>query len=145
MFNNLIRKIKKDTKRRGRGYGSGKGGHTIGVGQKGQQSRGKGKVRYFQEGGNTPISRRIPKYRGRGFTGTDSWVSINLKWLASKITTKGTVVDKKYLESLNVKIPDGKNIKIFGRAEIKVPFKVAKTITLSKGAKESLDQANKDK
>ncbi|MCG2686334.1 50S ribosomal protein L15, partial [Candidatus Parcubacteria bacterium] len=48
----------------GRGYGSGKGGHTVGRGQKGQKSRGK--VPLWFEGGQLPLARRLP-HRG-GFT-----------------------------------------------------------------------------
>ncbi|MFW5702480.1 MAG: uL15 family ribosomal protein, partial [Candidatus Dojkabacteria bacterium] len=49
----------------GRGYGSGKGGHTVGRGQKGQKSRsGYKKPRPGFEGGQMPLSRRIPKLKG---------------------------------------------------------------------------------
>ncbi|MEA3357445.1 MAG: 50S ribosomal protein L15 [Patescibacteria group bacterium] len=52
------------SKRRGRGYGSGKGGHTTGSGMKGQKSRsGYSKGAGF-EGGNVPLYRRLPKFRG---------------------------------------------------------------------------------
>lgn len=51
-------------KRVGRGRGS-KGGHTVGAGQKGQKSRsGYKKPRPGFEGGQMPLSRRLPKYRG---------------------------------------------------------------------------------
>ncbi len=58
--------IKTKTKKRvGRGTGSGKGGHTIGRGMKGQKSRsGYKKPRKGFEGGSMPLSRRLPKKRG---------------------------------------------------------------------------------
>jgi large subunit ribosomal protein L15 len=54
----------KKRKRVGRGQGSGQG-RTAGRGQKGQKSRSGGKIPVGFEGGQMPLSRRIPK---RGFT-----------------------------------------------------------------------------
>lgn len=54
----------------GRGIRSGKGGHTSGRGTKGQKSRtGYKKPRPNFEGGQNPISRRVPKFKGfsRGY------------------------------------------------------------------------------
>lgn len=53
----------KNRKRVGRGESSG-WGKTAGRGTKGQKSRKSGNVRFGFEGGQTPISRRLPK---RGF------------------------------------------------------------------------------
>lgn len=50
-------------KRKGRGHGSGNG-KTAGYGHKGQKARSGGGVRIGFEGGQMPLSRRIPK---RGF------------------------------------------------------------------------------
>ena len=50
-------------KRKGRGHGSGNG-KTGGRGHKGQKARSGGKVRIGFEGGQMPLSRRVPK---RGF------------------------------------------------------------------------------
>ena len=54
----------KDSKRKGRGHGSGNG-KTAGRGHKGQNARSGGGVRVGFEGGQMPIYRRLPK---RGFT-----------------------------------------------------------------------------
>ncbi len=54
---------RKKRTRIGRGQGSGNG-TTAGRGQKGQKSRGTGKVPIWFEGGQMPLSRRLPK---RGF------------------------------------------------------------------------------
>lgn len=51
-------------KRVGRGYGSGKGGHTSGRGQKGQRSRRT--IPWWFEGGQLPLVRRVPFWRGKG-------------------------------------------------------------------------------
>ncbi len=64
---NLIQKITHSkAKRLGRGYGSGKGGHTSSRGQKGQKSRVGSKVPLWFEGGSLPLSKRIPMWRGKG-------------------------------------------------------------------------------
>jgi len=55
---------KKNTKRLGRGSGSGQG-MTAGKGTKGQKSRAGGGTPPWFEGGQMPLQRRIPK---RGFT-----------------------------------------------------------------------------
>ena len=54
----------RDTKRRGRGPGSGLG-KTGGRGHKGQKARSGGGIPPWFEGGQMPLNRRIPK---RGFT-----------------------------------------------------------------------------
>jgi len=59
-----LKGTRRSAKRVGRGYGSGKGAHTVGRGQKGQKSRGK--VPLWFEGGQLPLARRLP-HRG-GFT-----------------------------------------------------------------------------
>ncbi len=52
----------KKTKRIGRGQGSGRGGHTVGKGHKGHQSRsGFNQLQNF-EGGQMPLIRRVPKF-----------------------------------------------------------------------------------
>jgi large subunit ribosomal protein L15 len=67
---------RKNTKRRGRGPGTGQG-CTAGRGNKGQKSRSGGGVRLGFEGGQMPLYRRIPK---RGFTNhfRVSYEAINL-------------------------------------------------------------------
>lgn len=71
MINNLPSpKTIKASKKLGRGTSSGVGGHTVGRGGKGQTARGGHKSpRPGFEGGQNPISRRLPKLRGfrRGF------------------------------------------------------------------------------
>lgn len=55
--------VKRTSKRRGRGPGSGVG-KTAGRGHKGQKSRSGGSTKPWFEGGQMPIQRRLPK---RGF------------------------------------------------------------------------------
>ncbi|KAI0928210.1 hypothetical protein AcW1_005525 [Taiwanofungus camphoratus] len=73
-------------KRVGRGQGSGRGG-TSGRGHKGQKARaGNGKPRLGFEGGQTPISKLIPK---RGFVNASgkTWAPVNLDRIQHWIDT----------------------------------------------------------
>jgi large subunit ribosomal protein L15 len=56
----------KSNKRLGRGYGSGKGGHTSSRGTKGQKSRQGAKIPLWFEGGNLRLIKRLPMLRGKG-------------------------------------------------------------------------------
>ncbi|MFH2118413.1 MAG: 50S ribosomal protein L15 [Candidatus Paceibacterota bacterium] len=56
----------RSSKRLGRGYGSGKGGHTVGRGQKGQKSRRGSKIPLWFEGGQLPGVKKYPMIRGKG-------------------------------------------------------------------------------
>lgn len=65
MLDSLLKIQKNKGKRVGRGYGSGKGGHTTGRGTKGHKSRsGYSNPRPGFEGGSMPLSRRLPKLKG---------------------------------------------------------------------------------
>jgi large subunit ribosomal protein L15 len=61
-----IKSIQEKSKRRvGRGFGSQKGGHTSGRGQKGQKSRRGSKIPLWFEGGQLPLIKRLPMLRGK--------------------------------------------------------------------------------
>ena len=60
----LSKITRRGKKRVGRGYGSGKGGHTSGRGQKGQRSRRT--IPWWFEGGQLPLVKRVPFWRGKG-------------------------------------------------------------------------------
>ena len=64
LLSNLPSITARAKKRLGRGYGSGKGGHTTNRGQKGQKSRSK--IPLWFEGGQLPLIRRTPFLRGKG-------------------------------------------------------------------------------
>ncbi|MBD3279089.1 MAG: 50S ribosomal protein L15 [Candidatus Pacebacteria bacterium] len=66
LLNQLTKIVTKSKKRVGRGYGSGKGGHTSGRGMKGQLSREGGKFGLWFEGGQLPMVKRMPMWRGKG-------------------------------------------------------------------------------
>ena len=66
LFDQLKKTSSRSSKRLGRGYGSGKGGHTVGRGQKGQKSRVGSKIPLWFEGGSLPLTKRLPMWRGKG-------------------------------------------------------------------------------
>lgn len=66
MINELPKIVRKSAKRLGRGYGSGKGGHTSGRGQKGQKSRGKISPLFEGTKIKKSLIQRLPFQRGKG-------------------------------------------------------------------------------
>ena len=63
-LHSLTKHTDKKKKRVGRGYGSGKGGHTSGRGNNGQNSRAGGRLRPTFEGGQNELVHRLPILRG---------------------------------------------------------------------------------
>ena len=62
---NLPKVVKSRKKRVGRGYGSGKGGHTVGRGQKGQKSRRSLHILFEGFKVKKSLLRRLPVQRGK--------------------------------------------------------------------------------
>ena len=123
----------KDTKRKGRGHGSGNG-KTAGRGHKGQNARSGGGVRIGFEGGQMPIYRRLPK---RGFNNVFAlkYAEINVSDLNK--FEDGAVVDAASLKEAGIikKTLDG--IKVLGNGEVskKVTVQAAK---FTEAAKEKI-------
>ena len=92
----LTRVTKKKSKRLGRGYGSGKGGHTVGRGAKGQKARNT--VPFGFEGGQIPLYKRLPKLGGFRNPTKKDIVAISLSKLnlfkAGEVVTPEKLVDK---------------------------------------------------
>ena len=65
MLNSLTKITEKPAKRLGRGYGSGKGEHTVGRGNKGMRARKSGEAPAWFEGGQLPLVKRLPMWRGK--------------------------------------------------------------------------------
>lgn len=106
---------KKAPTRKGRGPGSGNG-KTGGRGHKGQNARAGGGVRPGFEGGQMPLSRRMPK---RGFNNKDyakKYAEVNVASL--NIFEDGTVVNGELLieKGLAKKLYDG--VSVLGNGEI---------------------------
>jgi large subunit ribosomal protein L15 len=65
LLNSLTKVVEKPSKRLGRGPGSGKGRHTVGRGTKGQRARKSGEAPLWFEGGQLPLTKRLPMLRGK--------------------------------------------------------------------------------
>lgn len=111
---------KHKTKRVGRGPGSG-WGKTASRGSKGQRSRAGGGVRPGFEGGQMPLTRRIPK---RGFTNIfkKTYTLVNLRDLA--VFAADSVVDEEALRRAGLVKGAGVAIKLLGQGEVTVPLTV---------------------
>ncbi len=126
----------KESKRIGRGHGSGQG-KTAGKGHKGQNARSGGGVRPGFEGGQMPLARRIPKRGFNNIFGT-TYASINVSDLEKFVD--GTVVDTELLiaSGLIKKTNDG--IKVLGNGELSKKLTV-KATAFSQTAKEKIEKA----
>ena len=107
-------------KRVGRGPGSG-WGTTAARGAKGQNSRAGGGVRPGFEGGQMPLTRRIPK---RGFTNIfkKSYIIVNLRDLSA--FAADSVVDEEALRRAGVVKGQPRAIKLLGQGEVTVALTV---------------------
>lgn len=138
ILRNLTSITSKKAKRVGRGYGSGKGGHTAGRGQKGQGSRTGFKNPVWFEGGQLPLSKRMPMIRGKGrLNVVNPTAQISLTEL-SKVKASTVSLETLKLE----KVIDSK----FKKAKIINTGKLTKKVSIkglacSAGAKEAIEKA----
>ncbi len=122
LLNSLTSIIDNSKKRVGRGYGSGKGGHTSSRGQKGQKSREGGSVPLWFEGGQLPIIKRMPMMRGKArFKVVRPTAEVNLSAI-NKMKSDIISLDTLILE----KVIDKK----FKKAKVIAGGKLEKKVTL---------------
>ncbi|MCH4239378.1 MAG: 50S ribosomal protein L15 [Oscillospiraceae bacterium] len=127
----------KDTKRIGRGHGSGQG-KTAGKGHKGQKARAGHGMRPGFEGGQMPLQRRMPK---RGFNNifAKTIVTVNVGTLDKKFEDGATVDTKALLDAGVIKSAmDG--VKILSNGNVTKKFTV-KANAFSATAKEKIESA----
>lgn len=111
----------RSAKRVGRGYGSGKGGHTSGRGQKGMKARSKPKLAFSGTKNKKSWIKRLPLWRGKGrLKSTRNPVSVRLGLIDAYFKDKETVslksmVDKKIVNS---KEAYSNGVKIIGGGKI---------------------------
>ena len=113
---------KKNRRRVGRGDSSGFGSYS-GRGMKGQNSRTGGGVRPSFEGGQLPLSKKLPKIRGFTNIFRKRYTVVNVDRLAvfpseSEVTPEA-LSDAGILRNLN------NPVKILGRGELNVPLVVS--------------------
>ena len=127
---------KKNSKRVGRGHGSG-WGKTAGKGHKGQTARSGGGVRPGFEGGQMPLQRRIPK---RGFNNifAKKVIAINVGDLEK--FGEGSVIDINELINMGLVKRDFDKIKILGNGTLSKSLTV-KAQMFSKSAVQKIEAA----
>ena len=126
----------KESKRIGRGHGSGQG-KTAGKGHKGQKARAGRGFRPGFEGGQMPLQRRIPK---RGFVNifATKYATINVD--ALNVFEDGAVVDTQAIVEAGLlkKTLDG--VKILGKGELNKKLTVS-VAAYSAAAKQKIEEA----
>ena len=131
--------INKNSKRVGRGQGSGKGG-TSTRGHKGAKSRSGYSKKLGFEGGQMPLQRRIPKFGFKNINRVE-YQGINLDTIQTLIDSK-KIKSKLDFESM-VKlrlVRKNEQVKILGRGKLKAKLKISahKFSDSAKNAIESL-------
>ncbi len=126
----------KETKRIGRGHGSGQG-KTAGKGHKGQKARSGGGIRPGFEGGQTSLTRRTPK---RGFNNifAKKVVTVNVSELEK--FNDGIIVDKELLQASGLINGRYDVVKILGDGELTKNITV-KADAFTKTAAEKIEKA----
>ncbi|HSP83340.1 MAG TPA: 50S ribosomal protein L15 [Gillisia sp.] len=131
--------VQSNSKRVGRGEGSGKGG-TSTRGHKGAKSRSGYSKKIGFEGGQMPLQRRVPKF---GFTNINrkEYQGINLDTLQS-LVDNGRITDTVDMQVLVENGLAGKNelVKILGRGELKATLKIS-VHKFTASAKEAIEAA----
>ncbi len=138
MLDRLQRKngSRRPRKRVGRGTGSGHG-KTAGRGQKGAGARSGSKRRTWFEGGQMPLSRRLPKV---GFTNIFAKPRQSLNVKALERFEKGAVVDVATLASSGLGPRPDVAVKLLGEGEIGVALTV-RVDAVSASAREKIEAA----
>ena len=122
-------------RRVGRGIGSGLG-KTSGRGHKGQKARSGGGVRRGFEGGQTPLSRRVPK---RGFNNihAKNYTEVTLTML-NKSTVTDVTAETLLADGIIGKVNDGIVVLATGKLEKKLNVKATRFTAKAKEEIEAL-------
>ena len=141
MYLNTLRPAlgrKKESKRVGRGIGSGSG-KTGGRGHKGQKSRAGGSVRPGFEGGQMPLQKRLPKY---GFTSRLASVTAEIR-LSELNLIDASTVDLVELRKAGLIKSSCRRAKVFASGEITKAVSL-RGIGATKGAAAAIRAAGGD-
>ena len=129
MLNKLPKLQKKESKRLGRGLGSGKG-NTAGRGTKGQKSRSGYNIPRRFEGGQMPWIQRLPKKRG--FLSLKSKPQIVKLSILEKTFKDGEKINNKVLFEKGLIKSDKIPVKILADKKIESKFKYQQVILTKK-------------
>ena len=126
---------RKNTKRVGRGIGSGHG-KTAGRGHKGQKARSGGSVRPGFEGGQMPLQKRLPKY---GFSSRIARTTAQIR-VSELNAIAAEVVDLEALKAADLVKDDVTRARVFLSGELDKAVTV-KGLAVTKGAREAIEKA----
>jgi len=139
-LNQLMNSLKprKSRKRIGRGNSSGQG-KSAGRGDKGAKARSGWRQRYGYEGGQMPLSRRLPK---RGFNNVEfgNFFDVINTGDLEKIFEGGAEVSREILVKRGILKPRFQRLKILGGGDLKKPLTVT-AHTASAGARKKIEDA----
>jgi len=135
----LPRIVSKRKKRVGRGYGSGKGGHTVGRGQKGQKARESVSVVFQGVKVKKSLLRRLPLRKGKGkFKAKPKPLILKLRYL--NLFPSGSTIDLETLISKGLVKKDDAlkyGVKILGDGEVEK--KLIVNLPISKNAAKKIE------
>ncbi len=138
ILNQLEKTTTPGAKRRGRGYGSGKGGHNSGRGTKGAGARKSGNAPLWFEGGQLPLVKRLPMIRGKSrFQSFGKVAEVNLSDLVKIEAEKVTLESLKLAKIIANNSTQAKVIST-GKLEKAV---VVSGLRVSAGAKKAIEAA----
>jgi len=126
---------KKNSKRVGRGIGSGTG-KTCGRGHKGQKSRSGGFTKVGFEGGQMPLQRRLPKV---GFASRSAKLSAEVR-LGELVNIDADVIDIAALVKANIAPAITQKAKVIDSGEITKAVQL-KGIKVTPGARKAIEAA----
>jgi len=117
---------RRNTKRIGRGQGSGHG-KTATKGHKGAKSRSGHKFKLWFEGGQMPLSRRVPKFgfKSRNREETQAVNVESLERVVSEKRLSGAVVNPEVMYSLGLISKKQVPVKILGNGDLKTKLEVS--------------------
>lgn len=132
---------RKRVKRIGRGQGSGHGG-TATRGHKGAKSRSGFTFKYWFEGGQMPLTRRVPKFGFKPRARVEYQI-VNVRTIEQLVTDKridGSVVSPEVLYEVGAISKKNEPVKILGEGELKSKLEVT-AHAFSKSARTKIEAA----
>ena len=143
-LNKLPKTSKRKKKRVGRGYGSGKGGHTAGRGAKGFKARGTVPLTFEGTKIKKSFLKKLPLQRGKGKFKSlkPDPVVVNLKYL--DLLPKGSRVTGDTLVKFGLveaKAAQRFGVKILGAGDLKAGSNLKVELLCSKGAAKKIKKA----
>jgi len=144
ILNQLTKLTTKQSKRAGRGIGSGKGGHTTGRGSKGDKIRGKTKITFDGTKIKKGWIKRLPFLRGKHrLLARESAALFNLDHL-EKWFKKGDLVNPETLaKKAGLHVSKLSDVKILSGGKLTKALTLSKVSLSSKASREIIAQGGK--